>query len=65
MSSYILSRPVSLPANSRLDLEAIYDNSPQNEFNPHKTLREVTFAENGLDETFRFWLTVSRPLRAR
>ncbi len=65
MSSYLLARPVPLAANSRLDLEAIYDNSPQNEYNPHKTLREVIFAENGLDETFRFWLTVSRPFPLR
>jgi hypothetical protein len=62
MSSYVLARPLPLAQGSSLDLEATFDNSTQNEFNPHKTLREVIFAENGLDETFRFWLTVSRPI---
>lgn len=65
MSSYVLARPLSLEKSSQLELEAVFDNSTQNEFNPHKTLREVVFAENGLDETFRFWLTVSRPLSVR
>lgn len=60
MSSYVLARPMVLARGSTLEAEAIYDNSTQNEFNPHKTLREVRFAENGLDETFRFWLTVSQ-----
>lgn len=60
MTSYILARPLVLTKGSRLEADAIYDNSTQNEYNPHKTLREVRFAENGLDETFRFWLTVSQ-----
>lgn len=60
MTSYLLARPLVLPKASILEAEAIYDNSTQNEFNPHKQLREVRFAENGLDETFRIWLTVSR-----
>jgi hypothetical protein len=61
MSSYVLSRPWPLARSMELEIEATYDNSAQNEFNPHKTLREVVFAENGLDETFRVWLTVSKP----
>ncbi len=61
MSSYVFAQALPLAKNSALELEATYDNSTQNEFNPHKKLREVVFAENGLDETFRFWLTVSRP----
>lgn len=60
MTSYQLARPLVLAKGAQLDAEAIYDNSTQNEFNPHKQLREVRFAENGLDETFRIWLTISR-----
>jgi hypothetical protein len=65
MSSYVFERPLGMAKGAKLELEAVYDNSAQNEYNPHKTLREVVFAENGLDETFRFWLTVSRPLGLR
>ncbi len=61
MSSYLLARPWTLAKGAVLELEATFDNSAQNEFNPHQKLREVVFAENGLDETFRVWLTVSRP----
>lgn len=63
MSSYVLARPLPLSKAQTLNAEAIYDNSAQNEFNPHKTLRVVRAAENGLDETFRFHLTVSKPLK--
>jgi hypothetical protein len=65
MSSYVLARPMPLAAGTRLALQATYDNSSQNEFNPHKTLRDVGYGENGMDETFRFWLTVSREFRGR
>lgn len=65
MSSYVFANALPLAKNSALESEATYDNSTQNEFNPHKKLREVIFAENGLDETFRFWLTVSRPRSVR
>jgi hypothetical protein len=60
MTSYQLARPLLLPKDSKLEAEAIYDNSTQNQYNPHQKLREVRFAENGLDETFRIWLTVSQ-----
>jgi len=60
MTSYQLARPLLLPKGSKLEAEAIYDNSTQNQYNPHQKLREVRFAENGLDETFRIWLTVSQ-----
>lgn len=60
MMSYQFATAIPLLKGSRLEAEAIYDNSTQNEFNPHQKLRPVRFEENGLDETFRFWLTVSR-----
>ena len=63
MSSYQLAKPLPLSIGATIEAEAIYDNSTQNAYNPHQKLREVRFAENGLDETFRFWLTVSRPIR--
>jgi hypothetical protein len=65
MSSYVLTNPAAIPPRTRIEAEAMYNNSTANEFNPHRTPREVIFAENGLDETFRFWLTVSRPLGIR
>ncbi len=60
MSSYQLARPLPLKQGATLEAEVIYDNSTQNQYNPHQELREVRFAENGLDETFRIWLTVSQ-----
>jgi len=57
MSSYLPARPLS---GRELEVEAVYDNSAQNPYNPHQKLREVRFEENGLDETFRVWLTVGR-----
>lgn len=60
MSSYQLAQPWTLAKGTILEAQAIYDNSTQNPFNPHQKLREVRFAENGLDETFRIWLTVSQ-----
>jgi hypothetical protein len=65
VSSYAVARALPLARGAKLELEAVYDNSTQNEFNPHKTLREVISAENGLDETFLFWLTVSKPISVR
>lgn len=60
MSSYQLARPLPLAKGEVLEAQAIYDNSTQNPYNPHQKLREVRFAENGLDETFRIWLTISQ-----
>lgn len=60
MTSYQLARPLAIAKGAKLEAEAIYDNSTQNQYNPHKQLREVRFEENGLDETFRIWLTISR-----
>jgi hypothetical protein len=60
MMGYFLARPLALRRGAALAIEATYDNSTQNPYNPHRQLREVRFAENGLDETFRLWLTISR-----
>jgi hypothetical protein len=60
MMGYFLARPLVLRSGAALAIEATYDNSTQNPYNPHRQLREVRFAENGLDETFRLWLTISR-----
>lgn len=56
MSSYLPAKPL---VGRELEVEAVYDNSAQNPYNPHQKLREVRFEENGLDETFRVWLTVA------
>jgi hypothetical protein len=60
MTSYQFAVPLRLKQGSAIEAEAIYDNSTQNQYNPHQKLREIRFAENGLDETFRIWLTVSQ-----
>jgi hypothetical protein len=60
MNSYQLAKPLAFAKSAQIEAEAVYDNSTQNEYNPHQKLREVRFAENGLDETFRIWLTISR-----
>ncbi|MDX2269958.1 MAG: hypothetical protein NW208_17785 [Bryobacter sp.] len=65
MLSYVLAQPVSLAQGDVLIVGATYNNTTANEFNPHRVPRDVVFAENGLDETFRFWLTVSEPLKSR
>jgi hypothetical protein len=59
MASYIWPRGVRLQRGAVVEVEAEFDNSARNPYNPHPTPREVLFAENGLDETFRVWLTVA------
>lgn len=59
MAGYWWRRGMPVRQGAVLEVEAEYDNSTQNPYNPHPTPREVIFAENGLDETFRVWLTVT------
>lgn len=47
---YTYARPVELPKGSRIDLEAIYDNSSGNPRNPHDPPREVKWGEQTTDE---------------
>jgi hypothetical protein len=59
MASYWWNSGLALGRGAVVEVEAEFDNSTQNPFNPHSTPREVRFAENGLDETFRVWLTLT------
>ena len=48
--TYIFKDLVSLPANTRIDGELIYDNSANNSKNPFSPAKEVKWGENSTDE---------------
>jgi hypothetical protein len=48
--SYTFRRPVPLPGGSRIDVEAVYDNSPGNRRNPTVPPRDVRWGEATTDE---------------
>jgi mono/diheme cytochrome c family protein len=48
--SYTFREPVSLPGGTRLDIEAVYDNSPGNRRNPTVPPREVGWGDATTDE---------------
>lgn len=47
---YYLQSPKRLPKGTRLQIEARYDNSNENPFNPSSPPRDVTFGEETTDE---------------
>jgi thiol-disulfide isomerase/thioredoxin len=47
---YVYREPVPLPAGSRIDVEAFYDNSSENPLNPHHPPHDVHFGEMTDDE---------------
>ena len=47
---YVFAEPVRLPAQTRIDLVAWYDNSSGNTLNPHSPPRDVVFGESSDDE---------------
>jgi len=47
---YDFATPVPLPAGTRIDLTAVYDNSPANRRNPNVPPRDVTWGEGTTDE---------------
>ncbi len=47
---YVFREPIGLPAGTRIDLEAWYDNSSENPQNPHHPPRDVFFGEKSDDE---------------
>jgi mono/diheme cytochrome c family protein len=49
-STYYFKEPVALPARTRLELTAVYDNSAGNPRNPSNPPREVRFGERTTDE---------------
>ena len=48
--AYVYSDPLVLPAGTKLDLEAYYDNSAENPFNPSTPPKPVRFGNNSSDE---------------
>jgi len=49
---YHLAQPRRYPRGTRLDVEAVYDNSEKNPLNPNSPAREVTWGEQTTDEMF-------------
>lgn len=49
-TGYVLKEPLHIPAGSRVDLEAHYDNSADNPLNPNTPPRTVTWGEQTTDE---------------
>lgn len=47
---YTFARPLRMPAGTRIDVEAVYDNSPRNRKNPNATPRETRWGEGTTDE---------------
>jgi len=48
--SYVYARPLRLPKGTRLDVEAYYDNSAENPFNPSSPPKRVLFGNDSTDE---------------
>ena len=47
---YTFAKPIPLPAGTRIDVEAVYDNSTKNRKNPNTPPRETRWGENTTDE---------------
>jgi hypothetical protein len=47
---YIYARPIELPAGTRIDVDAVYDNSDANPRNPSSPPQRVKFGEQTTDE---------------
>jgi mono/diheme cytochrome c family protein/peroxiredoxin len=60
---YHLAQPRTFPKGTRLDYEAVYDNSDKNPLNPNSPPKEVTWGEETTDEMFLcfFLVTTERP----
>ena len=48
--AYEYKQPVLLPAGTRFDLEALFDNSAENPHNPNNPPKDVRFGESTMDE---------------
>lgn len=58
---YYLDKPISLPAGSRIECTAVYDNSSNNPRNPDPTA-EVHWGEQSWDEMMIGWLDIAVPI---
>lgn len=50
--NYMLKVPMKIPAKSKVRIEAVYDNSDKNPFNPNSPPNPVTWGEQTTDEMF-------------
>lgn len=57
--SYTFSRPVALPGGTRIDVVAVYDNSPANRRNPSSPPRDVGWGDATTDEMCIVFLRVT------
>jgi len=58
--SYVYREPVHLPKGTRVDIEAVYDNSSTNPFNPSSPPKRVLFGNGTTDEMcFAIFQTVA------
>lgn len=48
--TYTFARPIALPGGTRIDVEAVYDNSTTNRRNPSAPPRDVSWGEGTTDE---------------
>lgn len=60
-TEYIFRDPFPLPAGTKIDVVAYYDNSEKNPDNPHKVLRDVTWGEETTDEMLVGFLAYITP----
>lgn len=58
--TYIYEEPIALPRGTRIDLEAFYDNSADNEKNPNDPPKFVKWGEESSDEMCIAFLFVTR-----
>jgi hypothetical protein len=50
--NYMFKEPIKIPAGSKVRVEAVYDNSLKNRFNPNNPPKAVTWGEQTTDEMF-------------
>jgi hypothetical protein len=62
-SRYLLSHPLRLPQGARIEVEAVFDNSEENPYNPHLPPQSVQWGDRAVDEIALcfFDVTTARP----
>lgn len=50
--NYMLKEPMKLPKGSKVHVEAVYDNSTKNPYNPNNPPKPITWGEQTTDEMF-------------
>jgi hypothetical protein len=50
--NYMFREPIRVPKGSKIRVEAIYDNSTKNPFNPNSPPKPITWGEQTTDEMF-------------